>query len=154
MSEDHKTNPKQVLVVRTKYPDGKGGFFKPRTGKLIAQGAHASMKVFFDRIKERPKDMSWIQPGAKLLPMEITILLDGPMAHWVFGSFTKIVVGCDSEQELLDLKAKAEAAGVVCALIVDNGYTEFHGVPTATVLAVGPDAPDRVDAITGGLKLL
>ena len=29
---------KQVIVMRTKYPDGKGGFFQLRKGELIAQG--------------------------------------------------------------------------------------------------------------------
>jgi peptidyl-tRNA hydrolase len=40
------------------------------------------------------------------------------------------------------------------ALIEDNGATEFHGVKTATAVAVGPDWEDRVDAITKDLPLL
>ena len=34
---------KQVIVIRTKFPDGNGGLKTVRKGKLIAQGAHASM---------------------------------------------------------------------------------------------------------------
>ena len=38
-------------------------------------------------------------------------------------------------------------------LCVDAGRTEFHGVPTATCCAIGPDWPERIDPITGHLKL-
>jgi PTH2 family peptidyl-tRNA hydrolase len=43
---------------------------------------------------------------------------------------------------------------VSCALVVDAGATEFHGVPTKTCCAVGPGWTDEVDAITGALPLL
>jgi PTH2 family peptidyl-tRNA hydrolase len=46
------------------------------------------------------------------------------------------------------------AAGVPCAVVVDAGQTEFHGVPTKTCCAVGPAWTDEVDAITGKLPLL
>ena len=36
---------------------------------------------------------------------------------------------------------------------VDAGRTELHGVPTPTCGAIGPDFPDRIDPITGLLKL-
>lgn len=60
----------------------------------------------------------------------------------------------NSEAELLSLFEKAQAAGLIAALIRDAGLTEFGGVPTYTALAVGPDRADRVDAITGELPLL
>jgi peptidyl-tRNA hydrolase len=56
--------------------------------------------------------------------------------------------------ELLALQARAEAAGLINALIQDAGLTEFGGVPTYTAVAIGPDRADRVDAITGQLPLL
>jgi hypothetical protein len=34
------------------------------------------------------------------------------------------------------------------------GRTEFGGVPTKSCLAMGPDEYERIDAITGHLKLL
>ena len=132
---------KQVLVVRTRYPDGRGGFFKPRTGKLIAQGAHASMKVFFDRIPN---------PDATTL----TIPLLKHEAEWVFGLFTKIVVGCGSENELLELHQKALAAQLPCALVQDAGLTEFGGAKTYTALAIGPASVEEIDPLTGHLGLL
>ena len=58
------------------------------------------------------------------------------------------------EDELLGVVRAAQEAGVMAHLCVDAGRTEFHGVPTPTCCAVGPDFPDRIDPITGHLKLL
>ena len=144
---------KQVIVMRTKYPDGKGGFFTPRKGKMIAQGAHASMKVFFDRrvgglgstVNERLP-----QPAANVLVVPLDALMDA----WVEGLFTKVCVQVDSEEALLAIVAEARVAGLPVALIEDAGQTEFHGVKTATCCAVGPADAEAIDRITGGLKLL
>lgn len=38
-------------------------------------------------------------------------------------------------------------------LITDSGLTEFGGVPTKTVCAIGPDYDEKIDKITGHLKL-
>ena len=42
----------QTLVMRTRftYPDGQTR--KPRTGKIVAQGAHASMAFLSHRVRE------------------------------------------------------------------------------------------------------
>ena len=68
------------------------------------------------------------------------------------GSFTKIVLGCDSESELRDLVLKAHVNDVAAYEIVDSGKTEFHGVPTLTCVAFGPDDAELIDRITGHLK--
>lgn len=132
---------KQVIVVRTRYPDGKGGFFKPRTGKLIAQGAHASMKVFFDRAR--------ISDNLGML-----IPLTNEMRLWATGQFAKVCVRAESEAQLLDLHKQAMLASLPCAIIQDSGKTEFHGVLTYTALAIGPAKAEDIDPITGGLALL
>jgi PTH2 family peptidyl-tRNA hydrolase len=49
---------------------------------------------------------------------------------------------------------KALAAGLLAAMIVDAGLTEFGGVPTRTCCAIGPDWAEAVDAVTGELPLL
>jgi PTH2 family peptidyl-tRNA hydrolase len=77
-----------------------------------------------------------------------------PMKAWMTGRFTKVCVSVDSEAALDAVVARAKAAGVPCALIVDAGQTEFHGVPTKTCCAVGPAWVADVDAITGDLPLL
>ena len=124
---------KQVIVLRTD--------LNMRKGKMAAQAAHASMKVFFDR-----------KAGGD--PARLEVALWPEAAEWVAGAFTKIVVGCTSQEELLALEAKAREAGLPCALVVDAGATEFHGVPTPTSLAIGPAASAAIDALTGSLKLL
>jgi peptidyl-tRNA hydrolase, PTH2 family len=65
-----------------------------------------------------------------------------------------VCVRVDSEEELLCVVKAAQEAGLLVQLCVDAGRTEFHGVPTPTCCAVGPDFPERIDPITGHLKLL
>ena len=90
------------------------------------------------------------QEGGRFLPLEA----GSPLQQWLDGSFTKITVSVNSEQELLDLQAKAEAAGLLNYLITDNGKTEFHGVPTRTALAIGPARDEDLKPLTGHLPLL
>ena len=112
-----------------------------RKGKMIAQGAHASLKVLTDRRREVDDDT-------------FAIALTPAMAAWLTGRFTKVCVSVDSEAALDAVVERARAASVPVALIVDAGKTEFHGVPTKTCCAVGPAWTDEVDAITGELPLL
>ena len=123
---------KQVIVMRKD--------LNMRKGKMIAQGAHASLKVLLDRGA----------PSAGGYEFAVT----DAMAEWLGGRFAKICVSVDSEAALDDIVARAHAAGLPCALVVDAGMTEFHGVPTKTCCAVGPAWTDEVDAITGQLPLL
>jgi PTH2 family peptidyl-tRNA hydrolase len=120
--------PKQVIVMRRD--------LGMRRGKKIAQGAHASMIWLVHRIR---------QAGPTFTEAERR-RLDGP--------FTKVCVRVDSEEELLGVVRAARDADVIAHVCVDAGRTEFHGVPTPTCCAVGPDFPDRIDPITGHLKLL
>ena len=123
---------KQVIVMRKD--------LGMRKGKMIAQGAHASLKVLLD--------------GAALTDATCTITLWPAAAAWLGGRFTKVCVSVDSEAALDAIVEQARTAGVACALVVDAGATEFHGVPTKTCCAVGPAWTDEVDAITGALPLL
>jgi len=113
---------KQVIVIRKD--------LKMRTGKAIAQGAHASMKATLENI-------------------------DHPdVIEWLSGKFTKIAVSVNSEEELIEIYNNAKEAGLVCSLILDAGLTEFGGVPTYTAVGVGPSSYEKIDLITGHLKLL
>ena len=125
---------KQVIVMRKD--------LGMRKGKMIAQGAHASLKVLIDAGAPDPRGERFAIP------------IDPALAVWLGGRFTKVCVSVDSEAALEAIVARARAAGVPCALVVDAGQTEFHGVPTKTCCAVGPAWTDEVDAITGGLPLL
>lgn len=82
------------------------------------------------------------------------IFTDEPLYFWLTGLFTKIVVSCDSEEELLELHKKALSKKILTSLIQDSGKTEFNGIPTYTAVAIGPDNIEKIDSITGHLKLL
>jgi PTH2 family peptidyl-tRNA hydrolase len=122
---------KQVIVIRKD--------LKMRRGKEIAQGAHASVKFISHRIQAHLKG-------------EPLTLSDAELA-WFEGNFKKICLIVNSEDELLEIHQKAQDNGLVSSLIQDRGITEFSGVPTYTCLAIGPDEPDKINQITGHLKL-
>jgi PTH2 family peptidyl-tRNA hydrolase len=130
---DDARQAKQVIVMRKD--------LGMRKGKMIAQGAHASLKVLTDRKRNVDAD-------------SYTIELTPALAAWLTGRFTKVCVSVESEAALDAIVERARAANVPVALIVDAGKTEFHGVPTKTCCAVGPAWTDEVDAITGELPLL
>lgn len=100
-----------------------------RRGKEIAQGSHASsLPVIENR---------W----------------DPRMVEWLDGPFAKIVLVIDGEDDLLALAARAEGEGLLVSRIQDAGRTEFKGIPTWTAIAIGPDLPEKIDPLTGHLKL-
>jgi PTH2 family peptidyl-tRNA hydrolase len=113
---------------------------KMRRGKQIAQGAHASMSFLCRRLQ--------IQPSVSL-----TDFSDSERA-WLAGSFAKICCRVNSEEELMSIHDQATSAGLQVHLITDSGKTEFHGQPTRTCLAIGPDDAAKIDAVTGHLELL
>lgn len=133
---------KQVLVVRKD--------LNMRKGKIGAQCAHAAMKIFFDKKSINTRK----DKNGEILGHELNIQLGEDMYQWVTGIFTKICVYVNSEEELLAIKAKADALQLPTALVEDNGLTEFHGQLTKTVLAIGPASSEIIDSVTGALPLL
>jgi len=127
---------KQVIVMRKD--------LNMRKGKMVAQGAHASLKVFLDRQITTSNEGFY-----RTYEMTSQSMID-----WIEGSFTKICLGADSEAELDELYEKAKAAGLPCSMIVDNGLTEFNGIKTKTCIAIGPADSDSINNITGYLKPL
>ena len=123
---------KQVIVVRKD--------LGMRRGKCASQCAHAAMKFLADQYK--PGDASLV---AHLTP---------PQIAWLTGAFAKVVVYVESEQEMLDLVEQGKRAAIDVRTIIDEGRTEFHGVPTLTCVAFGPDDVSKLDHVTGHLKLL
>ena len=73
--------------------------------------------------------------------------------EWLHGNQAKICVRVDSEEELFEIYHKAKEAGLECHLIKDSGKTEFKE-PTNTCLAIGPDRVEKINSVTGHLKLL
>jgi len=114
---------KQVIVIRRDLEMGKG--------KLVAQGAHASLSAFLEAEKSRPEwARIWLATGQK-----------------------KIVVRVDSLEELLQVYSEAKKSGLPVALITDMGLTQLEP-GTITAVAIGPAPSYLIDPITRRLKLL
>lgn len=151
---------KQVIVWRND--------LKVRKGKMAAQCAHASLKIFLDMMDRfydenagRLMDSSTIRElfrpysndptnVAKIFPYR----LEDPVDTWLSGSFTKVVLKVNSEKELHDIFLKAKEAKLRSCIIIDSGKTEFNGEPTATCVAIGPEWSEEIDKITGHLELM
>jgi len=132
VEEAEVPNIKQVIVMRHD--------LKMRRGKQIAQGAHASMAFLTRRLQNSPSiSMPDFSPNAQA---------------WIKGAFAKVCVRCNSDEELLAIHDKAIESGLEVHLITDSGRTEFHGQPTRTCLAIGPDESSKIDQVTGHLELL
>lgn len=128
---------KQVIVLRKD--------LNMRKGKMVAQGAHASLAALIDKAK--------LTSDFKKLVLDL--IEDKAFVEWfINGKFTKAVVGCNSEEELLDINNKAMQAGLPRSLIQDSGKTEFKGKLTFTAVAIGPGDVEKIDKITGHLPLL
>lgn len=136
------SNVKQVIVIRTQYPDGHGGTTGLRKGKMIAQGSHAAMAFLTRRLQPTAADKDWL----------IGHFSKAELA-WINTSFAKVTLQVQSEDELIYLHESALAAGLESHLITDSGKTEFDGVPTNTAIAIGPDYAEKIDKITGEIKL-
>jgi PTH2 family peptidyl-tRNA hydrolase len=157
---------KQVIVMRTTYPC-EGGTKKLRRGKEIAQACHASIAFLTRKIQgllTGDNFNEWISNAihaddpaeayiegfnaAKELLSISPVELD-----WIDGIFTKICLKVDTEEQLLEIKRKADEKGLQCHLITDRGLTEFGGIPTNTCLSIGPEEAHKIDEVTGGLDL-
>ncbi|KYH36936.1 MAG: peptidyl-tRNA hydrolase [Candidatus Bathyarchaeota archaeon B23] len=100
-------------------------------GKLISQACHAAVEASEEAKRRRPRVWRrWREEGAK-----------------------KVVLRVESLEELEELAERAEELDITHVVIRDRGLTE---VPpgTITALGLGPDLSERMDRVTGHLKLL
>jgi len=97
-------------------------------GKLAAQCAHASVEAAFNSDKKMVD--AWRRAGAK-----------------------KIVLKVKDEKELLDFLQQAKDAGLKTALITDAGMTVI-APGTKTCVGIGPNDEEKIDRVTGKLKIL
>jgi len=114
---------KQVIVIRRDLELGRG--------KMVAQGAHASLSAFLKTWRTRREwAVRWLRSGQK-----------------------KVVVRVDSLEELAEVYRRARSLGLPVSVVRDRGLTQ---VPpgTVTAIGIGPAPADLVDKVTGHLKLL
>lgn len=126
---------------------------KMRKGKIAAQASHASVEAVLKAItkENRGGQLRVTEDGYAYL--DAPEGQESPLTDWFRYGMAKICVYVDSEEALLELDKKARQAGVVTALILDAGMTEFHGEPTYTALAFEPLESEKADALTGELPL-
>lgn len=121
-------------------------------GKLAAQVSHASLGavVQLGKIHEKFTSKNELISRQYTIPIQHLPALD----EWLFnGSFTKVVLGVDFEQDLRDLYEKFKVAGLMPVIIEDNGRTEFGGVTTATCVGLPPYVSEQINKFTGHLRL-
>lgn len=142
---------KQVIVFRKDLLKGENAI---RKGKFGAQCAHASLAALLTYFSKYEHDF-YDSPNLKEC-CEYNVVFDknSILDNWLNGTFTKICVSVDNDEELLKIKKQCDEAHIPNALITDAGLTEFHGVPTNTCLGIGPFWSEEIDKITKNLKLL
>jgi|SRR3989338_5441289 len=97
-------------------------------GKLAAQSSHASVDATL-KSDRRIIDL-WKKEGAK-----------------------KVVLKAKDEKELLKYKELAEGFGLKTALVADAGRTVLEP-GTITCLGIGPDLEEKIDKVSGKLKMM
>lgn len=114
---------KMVIVVRAD--------LKLSKGKTAAQAAHAAVNCAFASKKKDPRTFDkWFAEGQK-----------------------KVVLKVQDLKQLYEVKAMADASGLVNSLITDAGRTEIEP-GTVTCLGIGPSTDSMLDKITGDLSML
>jgi peptidyl-tRNA hydrolase, PTH2 family len=97
-------------------------------GKLAAQVAHASVAALLEASAEVRR-------------------------NWLSVGMPKVVLRCESPEELIALETAAGDAHIPAALIRDAGHTVV-AAGTVTCLGLGPAKSEAIDALTGELKLV
>lgn len=97
-------------------------------GKIAAQAAHASV----DAVLKSDKSMvdSWRSQGMK-----------------------KVALKVSDEKELIKYFQHAKDNGLTASLITDAGKN-YVAPGTKTAVAIGPDDEEKIDEVTGELKML
>jgi PTH2 family peptidyl-tRNA hydrolase len=101
---------------------------KMSTGKKCVQCCHASLGAYRNANK-------------------------GIIDKWESQGEKKVVLKVKSKEELLEIFERAKKERIPCFLVKDAGLTELKP-GTITALGIGPEEEEKLDKITGKLKLL
>lgn len=114
---------KMVIVVRAD--------LKMSKGKAAAQAAHAAVNCAFASKKKDSRTFDkWMDSGQR-----------------------KVVLKVQDEKQLFEIKAMADAAGLINSVITDAGRTEI-APGSVTCIGIGPSTDSILDKITGELSML
>jgi len=131
---------KQSIIVRNDLNMPKG--------KTAAQVAHASMGAILT-FMSNTRGYGTDSGGVYHYEMDVPL----PVHEWLSGDFAKIVLKCQTVDDLFVLEEKAKVQGIPYKLIKDNGTTVFNE-PTITCIAIGPWDAEVIDEMTKDFKLL
>lgn len=108
-------------------------------GKICAQVGHAVIGAFLQMEEEARYD-----ERARVR-----------LQNWESYGTPKIVVKCETEKELFEIKKKLQNLniGINTYLVEDAGHTQIKA-GSKTVLGIGPAFSQEIDPITQHLKLL
>ncbi len=96
-------------------------------GKMVAQACHASLGVY--RKTPETQRQRWEEQGAKKIVLEA------------------------GDTDLIEIHEQAKSNGVPSYLVQDAGMTELEP-GTKTAVGIGPAEEDKIDNITGELRLV
>ena len=100
-------------------------------GKIAAQVGHAAVKATLKSGEVCPELLdAWLSTGQK-----------------------KICVKAEGARQIEQIEQQAKQNNILSSRIHDAGHTQIPA-GSLTVLALGPDEADKLDALTGELKLL
>lgn len=128
-------------------------------GKLGAMCAHASrtflLRAIIDRYKgyDECEHLSEHFEGGLLgAQWQWMTEIEPGLEYCNQLSFATIVLAVADEAELLKVMAEARAAALECHQVVDGGHS--HNKPNTLVCAaIGPDTAERLEPVTGHLKI-
>ena len=114
---------KMVIAVRAD--------LKMSKGKAAAQAAHAAVNCAFASKKKDSRTFDkWMDSGQR-----------------------KVVLKVQDEKQLFEIKAMADASGLINSVITDAGRTEI-APGSVTCIGIGPSTDSVLDKITGELSML
>ncbi|MDI9577526.1 MAG: peptidyl-tRNA hydrolase [Candidatus Bathyarchaeota archaeon] len=100
-------------------------------GKIAAQAGHAAISAAQDAFVHHKK---WWEA-------------------WMYEGQKKVALKVVNEKELGELEEAADDLGLPHSLIIDRGLTQIPE-GTVTCLGIGPAPAEKIDRLTGKLKLL
>lgn len=127
-----KSDIKQVILLRRD--------LRLRRAEAAALAAKASTAFMLDMDESETSS-------------QIQVRLSGTDAEWLLGSATRIVLGISSEDALRKILLKAEINGISTYEIVGSSSGKENEGIQLIAAALGPDESDKLDLITGNLKL-
>ena len=117
---------KMVFIVRED--------LKMSIGKISAQVAHSAVGLY-----------KRINKGKSNYYKQV-------LEHWTTSGAKKVVLKGKDESELISLKEKCIKLKIPYYLVADAGRTEI-AAGSVTVLGIGPDISEKINTLTGKLRL-